>query len=289
MRTLVFTLMIGSLTALGSAAQVIDGGRGEVPLRIPAGYSADKPTPLVVLLHGYTSSGAQQEGYMKFGELSDEYGFLFINPDGTKEASDRAHRFWNATSACCNFHGSDVDDSAYVRGLIEKVKAEYNVDANRIFLIGHSNGGFMSYRMAFDHSDTIAAIASLAGASMVNLENRKGGGLVSVLQIHGTNDGTIDYNGGQIGPQSYPSAAESASMWAACNGCEVEGVVAEEKLDLDKRVEGDETAITRFHTGCNKGAVAELWTIEGGSHIPSLSDTFTRAVIEWLYAHPKSE
>ena len=132
-----------------ATAESIDAGRGEVPLHIPAKYDKSTPAPLVVLLHGYTSSGKQQESYMKFGELADTYGFLLATPDGTREDSERNYRFWNATEACCNFHGSDVDDSAYVRSIIDLVKAEYSIDPDRVYLIGHSNGGFMSYRMAY--------------------------------------------------------------------------------------------------------------------------------------------
>lgn len=290
MRTIVSLALIVfvGLTVNFAAAESIDAGRGEVPLHVPAKYDKSTPAPLVVLLHGYTSSGKQQESYMKFGELADTYGFLLATPDGTREDSERNHRFWNATEACCNFHGSDVDDSAYVRSVIDLVKAEYSVDPNRVYLIGHSNGGFMSYRMAYDHSDTIAAIVSLAGASLSDLELPAPGNPVHVLQIHGTEDGTIAYSGSEIGETTYPGAKESVERWAAYNGCEVEATVSETTIDLDKGIDGAETTVTKYSSGCGPGGAAELWTIEGGGHIPSLSDSFTKHVIEWLFAHPKS-
>ena len=287
MRTLkIFVLATFMAVAAYSAnAESIDAGRGDVPLTVPEGYSKNSPAPLVVLLHGYTSSGKQQEGYMKFGALADEYGFLFLNPDGTVEKSDDENRFWNATPACCNFYESEVDDSDYLHGLIDETKKQYNVDPNRIYLIGHSNGGFMSHRMAYDHPDTIAAIASLAGAAIPDMKGSAPDRPVSILQIHGTKDTIIDYEGGDINGVNYPSAVETSALWLEYNGFDVGKMGLVEKLDLDRRIEGEDTTVTEY---AEDGAV-ELWTINDGSHIPAISEDFTRLVIEWLFAHPKSE
>lgn len=265
-------------------AATINTGRADVELTVPESYSKDSPAPLVMLLHGYTSSGAGQESYMKFGTLADEFGFLLLTPDGTREAGDRKNQFWNATDACCNFQGSEVDDSGYLQGLIDEVKKQYAIDANRVYLIGHSNGGFMSHRMAYDHPDSIAAIASLAGASLPEMKGASPKRPVNILQIHGTNDQTISYEGGSIGTSTYPSATETVELWAAYNGIGVENKKeARKKLDLDKRPEGKETTITRYD---KKGSV-ELWTIQDGGHIPGITKNFSRSVIEWLMAHPK--
>ena len=290
MRTFVSLALIALVPVLFNfaAAESIDAGRGPVPLHVPANYDKDSPAPLVVLLHGYTSSGKQQESYMKFGELADTYGYLLATPDGTHEDSERNYRFWNASEACCNFHGSDVDDSAYVLGIIDRVKVDYNVDPDRVYLIGHSNGGFMCYRMAYDHSDTIAAIASLAGATLADPDRPAPPGTVHVLQIHGTRDTTIAYEGGQIGETPYPGAKQSVAQWALYNGCEVEATPSEETIDLDKRIEGAETTVLQYSSRGDAGGEVELWSIQGGGHIPSLSDTFNKQVIEWLLAHPKS-
>ena len=180
-----------------SAAQTVDAGRGELPIRVPAGYDRASPVPLVVLLHGYTSSGAEQDAYMKFVELVDSHRFLLVHPDGTRESGGDNNRFWNASKACCDLMASGVDDSAYVRSVIDVVKADYNVDPKRVYVIGHSNGGFMSYRAAYDHSETIAAIASLAGAASTERQPAPRSP-VHVLQIHGTDDRAIAYDGGEI-------------------------------------------------------------------------------------------
>ncbi len=143
----------------------------------------------------------------------------------------------------------------------------------------------MSYRAAHDHSETIAAIASLAGATALEAADAPAKP-VHVLQIHGTADGTIAYEGDQIQGNAYPSALETAQRWANFNGCSSDGS-ARELRDLESTLEGHESSVIAFKQGCMAGGSSELWTITNGSHIPNLSDTFSQQVIEWLYAHPK--
>ena len=270
--------------ATGAAsAQTIDAGRGELPLHVPSSYDAATPAPLVVLLHGYTSSGAGQDTYMQVSALKDAYGFILVAPDGTREAGGNRPRFWNASATCCNFSASEVDDVAYLAGLIAAIKADYAIDDKRVYLFGHSNGGFMSYRMAYEHPGAIAAIASLAGADQSLPAPPEP---VHVLQIHGTADTAIPYESGSFRDRALPGAKASVESWAAHNGCAVTGVDSG-TLDLDGGLDGAESDVTRYTDGCRPGGSAELWTINGGGHVPALSAHFTRLVVEWLLGHPK--
>jgi polyhydroxybutyrate depolymerase len=285
---MLFAVLLAALVSSSPdavSAQTIDAGRGELPLVVPSDYDPGTPLPLVVLLHGYGSSGARQEAYMRFGALADSHQFLLVNPDGTEESGGENRRFWNASEACCNFMRSTVDDSAYVMSIVDAVKAQYSIDPKRVYLIGHSNGGFMSYRTAYDHSDTIAAIASIAGAASTD-EPPAPSNPVHVLQIHGTDDSTIVYDGGAIRDHRYPGAVGTVERWAAYNGCGSEGRDGG-TLDLEGEIAGKETTVVQYADGCTAGGSSELWTIAGGSHVPSISDTFSQHVIEWLLAHPK--
>ena len=289
MNKLYANILLSALLGLGvitqSLAQDIDFGRGDVLVKVPESYSASEAHPLIILLHGYTSSGRNQDSYFQVSDLADDYGFLFAAPDGVREPSGNESRFWNASDACCNFFGVEVDDSEYVRSIIDEMKQRYNVDETRVFLIGHSNGGFMSFRMAYEHSDAVAAIASLAGAN--HLDQREAPeNPVHILQIHGTNDETIGYQGGDIMDNRYPSALQSVRRWATYNGCSQNGV-GRELRDLEASLPGHESGVLKFEVGCKPGGSAELWTIASGTHVPVLSDTFAAQVVEWLLAHPK--
>ena len=279
-------LIIGCLICVPLAgAQTVDAGRGALPLTVPTSYSAEDPAPLVILLHGYGSSGAGQDGYMQFSALADAYGYLFIAPDGNQEAGGRNNRFWNASEACCNFFNSPEDDAAYIMEIINQIKERYSIDNDRVYLVGHSNGGFMSYNLAQRYSDSIAAIASLAGAESGEVRPAPGTP-VHVLQIHGTEDGTIAYGGDEIQGNSYPGAVETVERWAEYNGCQLNGIEVAQ-LDLERELPGYDTRVVRYDEGCRPGGSSELWTIEGGSHIPAISDSFSDNVVEWLFAHPK--
>lgn len=282
---LIAAFILSLLVVSPALAQNLDFGRGEVLVKVPADYDDDSPAPLIVLLHGYTSSGAGQDTYFGVSELADDYGFLLVAPDGTEEPMGNRSRFWNASEACCNFYSSEVDDVAYIKSIIDQMKSRYSVDTNRVYLFGHSNGGFMSYRMAHEHSEEIAAIASLAGASHFG-DREAPAEPVHVLQIHGTADGTIDYAGGEIQDNRYPSAMASVRQWAGYAGCEMDGK-AREIRDLDASLPGHETGVMKFEVGCHPAGSAELWTISAGSHVPPLSDTYAEQVVEWLLAHPK--
>jgi len=271
--------------APASAGPVIDIGGRTVEVHVPAGYHAGSRAPVVMLLHGYGASGQTQENYMQFGDLADEFGFLYVYPDGTENGVGA--RFWNATDACCDVFGSGVDDASYLRAVLDEIRATLSIDPRRVYVIGHSNGGFMAYRMACDHADLIAASVSLAGATFDDAGDCSPTEPVDVLQIHGTLDPTILYGGGAITGTPYPGAVASVETWATYNGCSGVGDTSPPPLDLDSSLAGDETSVTRYATDCDRGGSAELWTIAGGLHSPALSEDFNRSVIEYLFAHGK--
>jgi polyhydroxybutyrate depolymerase len=238
----------------------------------------------VILLHGYGITGAMQEDFFHLGRLADDRGFLLAYPDGTIDADGK--HFWNATDACCGFGRSTVDDSAYLATVIARIEAEHRVDPARIYLVGFSNGGFMSYRMACDHADLIAAVVSISGATFLDTASCNPTEPVSVVEIHGTLDEAIAYEGGTFRDRPHPGAVETVADWAAANGCSGAPTTAPTTRDLNRQIAGDEAVVTQYE-GCPPDGAAELWTIPGGTHIPELSSTFTAQVIDFLLAHPK--
>jgi polyhydroxybutyrate depolymerase len=213
-----------------------------------------------------------------------------VHPDGTKNQVD--DQFWNATDACCSF-GSTVDDVAYITGIIDQVSADRDVDPKRIYVLGHSNGGFMSYRMACELAGRVAAIASLAGATFDDPSKCAPSEPVSVLQVHGTADGTIAFDGGStpVIDSSYPGAVQTVTTWAGYDGCDATPKSTGTTLDLEPNIAGAETSVQEFG-GCPSGVAVQLWTVDGGSHIPGIafpdgSHHLTEGMIDFLFAHPK--
>jgi polyhydroxybutyrate depolymerase len=266
------------------ATEVVYPGDRPFTLVLPNNYQQGTPAPLIIGLHGYTANAPYAESYFQLGKVADEKGILTVYPSGTKDSN--GFLFWNATPACCNFESSAVDDEQYLIDIIDSVSNGYSVDPARVFLVGHSNGGFMAHRMACNQSDRIAAIVSLAGATYSNPKSCRPTSPVSVLQIHGTNDAVITYTGGYLVNSAYPSARKTIDLWGKRNECGKKPYRVLPRLDLDSKLSGLETTVLRYK-GCKTGANSELWTINKGKHSPELSATFAKSVINYLLTHPK--
>jgi polyhydroxybutyrate depolymerase len=268
------------------------GGSRPVKLYVPTGYTG-KPAPLVILLHGYSASGAAEDLYLDLRPVAEEKNVLYAHPDGT--VNPAGYRFWNATDGCCNFYGSTVDDSTYLESLVKEIGTRYSVDPKRVYFFGHSNGAFMSYRMACDHADTVAAIASLAGAMWEDPSKCKPSSPVTVLEIHGTADMTIGYDGGTTaapdagagGGGVYPSATTTVGDWVTLDGCASAPDTSQPNIDIETSLPGAETKVTRWATGCRSSTQVDLWSIQGGSHVPGFAPSFAPMVFDFLLAHPK--
>jgi len=270
---------------------------GERPyrFRVPRRYDPTRPAPLVILLHGYGASGAAQDFYFGFGRLAERRGFLYAYPDGTRDASGL--RFWNAIPGLGAAGASLPDDVAYLTAIIDDMSARFNVDARRVYLVGHSNGAFMAYRYACEHPARIAAIAGLAGAMLTDPSVCSPAAGVSILHIHGDADTGISYSGGTMRrvpylggcgrpsrPVPYLGAVESVARWAGFNGCGPLEPTAT-ALDLDSSLPDAETSVSR-HNACAGGA-AELWTIHAAGHLPAVAPEWASTVYDWLLAHAR--
>jgi len=275
----------GSKDSGAADANIPIGGSRPVGVHVPPTYKAGTPMPLVIMLHGYSASSDAEESYLNLTAQSDAKGFLYVRPDGTKDAM--GNQFWNATDACCNFQPPFIDDSTYLSDLIDQVSAHFTVDPKRVYFIGHSNGGFMSYRMACDHGDKVAAIVSLAGAMWMDLSKCPAKTPVSILEVHGTADATIPFNGGANVGHAFPSATTSVADWTTYDGCSSTADTSAPNLDLEVGVVGAETTVTKYATGCKSGTATELWTITDGTHIPTFTHDFAPDAIDFLLAHPK--
>jgi polyhydroxybutyrate depolymerase len=257
------------------------------PFRVRAPETVDPahPLPMVLLLHGYSVNSNIQDVYFGLSNVVPTRNFVLALPDGTIDS--RRNRFWNATEACCNFDGVAVDDVAYLRAVIADVKQRYPIDPAKVFVIGHSNGGFMALRLACELSDQISAVISLAGADRQDASRCRPAQPVHILAVHGTMDETVPYAGAMMGGISiYPGAEGTVANWAMRNGCTGMLTATGAALDLDTGLMGAET--TRLaHSGCRPGGSAELWRIVGGAHAPALANNWSTLVMDWFMAHSR--
>lgn len=151
--------------------------------------------PLVLNFHG---GGGNAEHAMKTSlmhEIAARERFMMVYPEGTgREVMGKYMGAWNAGACCGNAAAQNIDDIGFISKLIDTLAQEYPVDLKRVYAMGLSNGAALSYRLACELSEKIAAIApvgyngEIAGCRPLQP--------VPVIHIHGLLDGCASYEGG---------------------------------------------------------------------------------------------
>jgi polyhydroxybutyrate depolymerase len=286
--TPMFAVALASLLACSgqapaSSTSQLDGRT--YTLKVPAGYDGSKPLPLIVALHAYASSGTDLESYFQLDPIADEQGFFVVYPDGTVDA--KGNRFFSATDACCDFFDTGVDDVAFIGALLDRLESTYAIDTTRVYATGHSNGGFMSHRLACDLSSRFAAVVSLEGAAWNDPSHCTPGFPVAVVEVHGTDDTIILPAGGDVVDgytnRVYPPLTRTIGSWATLEGCDGTGAPGADPGTIDG--ETSQPSTTQVWSGCK--ADVELWLNQGGTHVPKLTPAWPRVVTTFLLAHAR--
>jgi polyhydroxybutyrate depolymerase len=272
----VIALTFGILSPAQAAHNYIVGGERPVTVNLPENLAS--PAPLLILLHSASTSGAHQENYMKLGPVAKKNGIIYIAPDGMTNPEGK--RFWNAAKSCCNRYKEEVDDVAYINSLIDEINNKTPVDPKRIYLIGHSNGAFMSFTFACK-TNKVAAIVAIAGA-MDQSPDCTPSTPVSLLNIHGTADKTIKVSGGSMNDSPYTSAKSTVTRIALANKCSSPAIT---KKDFEPTIKGPETTV--FNYSCESHTHLQYWKIANGSHSPKLPSDFAEQVISFLLKQSK--
>ena len=216
--------------------------------------------PLVFILHGYTSNSTNIMNYSAMNSIADQHGFMVCYPQGTRNLyTGQTH--WNANLK----EMSSVEDSSFLNDLAKKLQAEYNLSDKNTFVGGMSNGGFMSYTLGCERSDTFKAIASITGTMSGYDWRNCNPGKVPVLQISGTNDMVVPMDGSMSSAGGWggaPHIEKIMTYWSninECNKTKSENVLNADNTDnsyvkLDKK------------TDCYSNHEVWLYTVYGGGH-----------------------
>ena len=196
-------------------------------IHFPKSYDPKKATPVVLAFHGGGGNMALQANDETYGLItkSEEAGFIAVLPNGHSPFRSGKLATWNA-GKCCGFaRDAKSDDVGFIRALVESLATQHTIDRQRIFAIGMSNGGMMSYRLACELSDVIKGIAAVAGTD--NTSECAPKNPVPVLHIHAKDDDHVLFEGGagknafkdrrQI--TDYVSVPATMAKWVKLNGC----------------------------------------------------------------------
>ena len=212
----------GFVIDLGDYDFVLDqnGTTRYYKVHVPANYNKNNPTPLVFVFSGRMGSEYVKENY-NFVEKSDKEGFIVVFPRGASKKGGDRWVSWNAGKCCSYAAESNIDDVGFVRMMLKDIKNKFNIDKNRIYATGMSNGARFSYRLACEMSDTFAAIAPVSGVKSTISCNPSNS--ISILHIHSTEDTIAPFNGGVGEGQNgvdYGSVADTINWWVENNKCD---------------------------------------------------------------------
>jgi polyhydroxybutyrate depolymerase len=233
-------------------------------LHVPPSYQARNPAPVVVMLHGGggTADGARRE--TGWDEEADQEGFLSVFPQGLPPLPDRPSSFllnppkWN-DGANRSPAAREEDDTAYIRAVLDDLAKKANIDPNRIYVTGFSNGASMTFRLGVELNDRLAAIAPVSGHLFLN--DIRLGYPLPLLFVIGTEDPLNPLAGGQVKTpwgrtEQKEPALNSVTAWV-----EAVGAIEQPHVFLD----ADGVMGVLFGPG-REDAVVVYYTIEGAGH-----------------------
>lgn len=223
-----------------------------VPDHLPPGRHA-----LVLVFHGGGGNAENAARMSGMSAIADREGFIVAYPNGSGRLQNRLLT-WNVGNCCGYALDHRVDDTGFIRALIEKLEATQPVDARRVYATGMSNGGMMAYRVGCELADKVAAIAPVAGALAGECRPVAP---VSVIAFHGTADQHVRYEGGapvrkaDTHPRSDRAVRDTLGFWVEQDRC-----ARHETFSAAPAVAVD--AWSR----CRGNAAVQLYTLQGFGH-----------------------
>lgn len=260
-----------------------DGEKRNYLLHLPTGYNESTTYSLIIALHGGVGTAKNIEEQSGLAEYADEAGFILCSPNGIK-------RTWNAGWCCGKATENNVDDVGFISKLIDVLINDYNIDPNRVYVTGMSNGAFMSYRLACELTDKIAAIAPVAGT--LNYGPCEPSGTMNIIHFHSYKDSNVPYLGG-VGngiSDHYNTPIDSAlNFWSQVNGAPIKTEIPnDETFDYTLWSGGSDSSEIRLYMTHDGG---HSWP--GGSAPTRKSDDVSNALNanalmwEFFQNHPK--
>lgn len=216
---------------------------------LPTSYTASKSYPLVVVLHGFTQTASGIMNYSGFNAIAESEQFIVVYPNGTGLLQS-----WNS-----NMGATGVNDLGFINALLDTIQTDYSINPSQVFVTGFSNGSFMSHRLLCE-TNRFAAAATVGGPMQEGTyTNCNPSRKIRLLQIHGTLDAIVNYNG-TIGTNK--SIDETTAFWVQANNCS--SVPSSNALpDL---VSDNTTVDSIQYTACALNGEVQLLRINGGGH-----------------------
>lgn len=245
--------------------------------------------PVMIVLHGGTGNFnwvlRNRNATNEWLEVAREEGFLLLVPNGVdpRNGNTRGRRQqWNDCRSDAPALETGADDVGFVSALIDWADENFDVDLDRVYVTGASNGGMMSYRLAIELGDRLAGIAAFIANLPADSECGAPAGPVPVFIANGTEDGFIPWEGGAVTADPSRGRVQSASstrdFWLSLNNA---GGASSTENGLCDAVcdDSDGSTVSRAaYGGSGASAPVVFYTVEGGGHIPPSIDHVVRGL-----------
>ncbi|MEM6264467.1 MAG: T9SS type A sorting domain-containing protein [Bacteroidota bacterium] len=247
-----------------------DGIYRQYLARIPATYTSNQPHELVFVLHGGGGSANLMFAMTRFDQVADTAGFILVFPQGVFTGVDgrgRAGHHWadGRTTTLPDVNG--IDDVGFISNLMDTLSAAYNIDPNRVYAAGASNGGYMTQLLACELSDRLAAVATVAATFPDSLlPNCTNVTPTSILIMNGTQDQLVPtYTGGMASGTGgwVLSTDEMINIWRNNNGCDT----VFHTFEIRDTFTLDNSTVTKYvYPNCQNSTEIVHYKIFGGGH-----------------------
>lgn len=218
----------------------VDGREWTYTLCRPTSHDEAQPAPLVVVLHGSGEDGRVPLDCNGWGAAAETWGFIVAAPDALPVRPDQPPdfltnpRMWNSGQPLPGDARGAIDDVLFFDALLADIAGRVAIDGQCVYVVGHSGGGSMAFRLAAERSQRIARIAVVAGFWW--LDSPQPAVPVSTLYIIGTADRLAPLEGGTQGilwlQRTTPPVLENLARWADALGCDTEPAVISESAEL---------------------------------------------------------
>jgi polyhydroxybutyrate depolymerase len=168
-------------------------------LNVPAGLTGTQ-VPLLLSLHGFGSTGSQDELFTGWTPFAAAHGFIVAYPQGQGSQYSGAWDPYTATSP----------DPQFLRDVVADVSATWCVNPARVHVDGWSNGAVMSQRTACSAAGTFASVTSYGGGTPTVAGFASGCSPSRPISI-GLFAGQFDF--------TYAGLAQNTSEWRAVDAC----------------------------------------------------------------------
>lgn len=217
-KLLVFGFVMLNLIELSCIAQdkslLIDNQLRNFSIKLPSNYSNLERVPMVLVLHGYNNEVKGIGEYTGFDQMAEKKGFIAVYPYGT--INENGYYIWNAGNLY-NEWTQGAKDVEFIDSLIHFMVKNYSIDEKKIFVVGHSNGSMMAYRLAAELSGKIAAAACVSGQMVDNKAIPEYP--IAIMHIHGDADMVVPHTGTTEFGFQIPAIDEVIKKWLDWNHC----------------------------------------------------------------------